>query len=360
MERENIFQIAYQALENRYREEDLFTDCFGAFLNLDRQAARSWFEWLTGIMPKEVKITTQPPLPDFPKDAPDMLIEASEMVLICEHKLGSGLGGSQLERYLQLAREQQVRTRVPHRLVLVAKERINVPPSILIDEHYCHPESTGHFLWQDVYQMLAQLPDEQQELSMEGKLRQQFMAYLRSLHMAPIKIPKGCPPLSGDYSPEEKEQQRAFGEAWWHARDWLEQEKGYRTSKNSRIAFDVWTTPFSEIPNHSGIHHLTIEPSEGEHLPPEATFQPPVLEFNISLDSGFDEVEKRILANRRSNLAFLALPLAVRRQKQSTGRIRISYAVPLNPLFEYADIREALYKVLEELYTQILLPSISS
>jgi len=360
MERENIFQIAYQALENRYREEDLFTDCFGALLNLDGQAAQSWFEKLTGIKPKEVKITTQPPLIDYPGEFPDMLLEAPEGVLICEHKLGSPPGEDQLERYLQLAQKEQARTGVPHHLVLVGRDRRNVPQSVLDDEHYCHPVGAAHFFWQDAYQTLAQLPDEQQELSVEGKLRQQFMAYLRSLHLAPITLPKGCPPLSGDYSPEDKEQQRAFGEAWWHARDWLEQEKGYRTSKNSRIAFDVWTTPFSEIPNHSGIHHLTIEPSEGEHLPPEAMFQPPVLEFNISLDNGFGEVEKRILANRRSNLVFLSLPLAVRRQKQSTGRIRIGYAVPLNPLFEYADIREALYKVLEEIYTQILLPAVSS
>jgi hypothetical protein len=140
MERENIFQIADQARENRYREEDLFTDCFGAFLNLDGQAARSWFEQLTGIKPKEIMITTQPSFPDYPGDAPDMLLKAPEGVLICEHKLGSSPGEDQLERYLQLAQREQTRTGAPHRLVLVGRERRNVPQSVLNDEHYCHPD----------------------------------------------------------------------------------------------------------------------------------------------------------------------------------------------------------------------------
>ena len=358
MNRENVFLISSHAFSGRYREEDLLTDNFGSFLNLDGQFARTWFELVTGTTPKSIKVTTQPPFQEYPNDAPDMILETPEGVLICENKLGSPLGDKQLERYLDLVRTEKARTRLPHYLALVGKDRISIPQSVINSRYYCHPKGATHFFWQDIYHLLTKNLDDVNEAPVISKLRIQFLEYLHFLHLSPIVLPNGCPPLSGDFSPEEKAQQRAFGEAWWSIRDWFEQ-KGYRTNPSSRIALYVWPTPFSEILNSRGIHHFLIEPNEGKDIPRNAKFLPPILKFNITLEERANEFGKRLLDFPDLHLDFLNLPLSVQRQKQLSGQIRVSFMVPLNPLFEYINIREALKKVVEEIYIRIILPAIS-
>ena len=354
MKRDNLFLVAYNSIAGKYGPEDLLTDQFGALLAIDKRLSTSWFEKITGIAPDELIITTQPPFHDYPHDAPDMLLQSDRLVLICEHKLSSPLGKTQLKRYLDLVHSEQIRTGIPHRLAVVGKNRLNVPVTILKDDNYCHPSvNERHFFWKDVYNTLSKLQDLDGETQVTRTLRKQFMEYLRDLGLAPITLPKGFVPYKRHNTPAEKEQQSAFGEAWAPTRNWLE-DKGYRTNPSSRSGLYIYTTPYSEIPNHKGMHHILLDPTEELKMPGMVDIELPVIEYDFTLDPGYESLANKIIAGFGSHLKYLNLTLAAGRRKTVRGLPRFALAVSLKPLFETGDLSRALFEVTKEIYMGLL------
>ena len=280
------------------------------------------------------------------------------MVLVCEHKLGSALGNLQLERYLKLVIGEEARTGVPHRLVFVARDLVNVPQDILRDSHYLRPENRAHYRWQDIHTMLEELQGNQRmKSSAPARLRRQFIEHLRLLRLAAPKLPEGFVPYRPNNTPEEREILRKFGEQWATTYTWFD-EKGYRCNIDSFIALYIWPTSHSEIPNQSGISHLLAEASMGIDMPRHAEFDPPVLEFNVHFEPEYKDLFNQLLTPKSFQLSYLNLPGSVQRLRQSTRRICISYAVPLNPLFETESFMDALLSVILEIYQTKLMPSL--
>ncbi|MBT3368960.1 MAG: hypothetical protein HN416_17590, partial [Nitrospina sp.] len=223
------------------------------------------------------------------------------------------------------------------------------------DEHYCRPaDGANHYLWKDIFILLRQLQIHDKEKTIYEKLRAQFMLHLRSLGLAPIELPKGFIPVNSNNTPEEKEQQYAFGEAWSLTRNWLE-EKGFRTNLSSRTGLYIWPTPFSEISDHKGLHHILISPYEKIKTRHIVDFDPPVLDFTVSLEA---ESKNKIFSQMREvdRLDYLDLPLLIGDLKKIKHGPRILFATPLTPLLESDDLPKVLLSVTKEIYNQFLIP----
>lgn len=106
-------------------------------------------------------------------ERPDCLLRTEDFDILCEHKLNSPLGKSQLERYLSLVNPR------PCYLALISNQLLDVPSSVLQSPRYLRPKESGnrpHFLWRDLHPLVKQL---------RSILGRQFKDYMDSLGMNP-------------------------------------------------------------------------------------------------------------------------------------------------------------------------------
>ncbi len=358
MNRENIFQQAFDAMEGKYGEEDLLTDQLGFYFRLDKDAASAWFEFITGVQADQLEISTQPQLIEYPGDRPDMLLKAPDMILICEHKMGSSLGEDQLERYLELTKNEEKRTQKPHRLALVNPKRVSVPEEVLNDPQYCKPQESPNFRWQDLYRILQELRDQSDDKSNPvAQLRTQFIKHLRFLRLSAIEAHAGYPNLlDKEYSKARDNQQRAFFEQWYLTQNWFE-KKNYKTNPGSRVQLYIINTDNSEIPENKGVELMIAEPTRGDDLPRYADFEGPCIEFNIGFSENQEKMIKKMAEPKTLFLHKFPIKVSVQVLKRDSVRKRVSFAMPLKPLLDYASIPEALLSVISEIYSERVLPA---
>lgn len=108
-------------------------------------------------------------------DRPDFLLECDDYDIIVEHKLDSGLGDVQLERYLAWA----ARCSKPTYLALVASHVCEVAEDVVQSPLYLTPRAHGrrHFAWSDLYPAVARQPD---------RIAREFAELMADLGMRPL------------------------------------------------------------------------------------------------------------------------------------------------------------------------------
>jgi hypothetical protein len=148
----NIFLLRYIPAN-----EDFFTAALEYLLNEVPELGQEIVDYICqdsvqkGL--KFKKAIDHPSLGD-PKNKPDLLLQCEGGNIICEHKLESNLGANQLERYLGLAKLQEI----PTHLALISNKNHLVPDAILESEQYLKLSGRKHFLWQDIYPIVANHP----------------------------------------------------------------------------------------------------------------------------------------------------------------------------------------------------------
>lgn len=122
-----------------------------------------------------VKCTDHPYLSS--KDRPDFMLSCEGCDILLEYKIESELGKAQLERYLQLAKNQTK----PTLLALISNRPLNVSEAVLSDPIYLKPTDSirPHFLWSAVYPIVA---------SHNDPIAMDFLKYMDSLWMRPWEI----------------------------------------------------------------------------------------------------------------------------------------------------------------------------
>jgi hypothetical protein len=215
MDHSNIFEIAFNAKNGKYGDEDLLTDLYAWYLRQDTDIAVKFIKLLTGITPTAItNIETQPTFAGFSNDFPEMVITTPQVIVICEHKVGAALGNEQLERYLKIVISEEQRSGKPHRLAFIARDLVMVSSSVHQVTHYCPAPEAIHFRWKDVYRLIQDslLPEHPQH-----DHRIQFLNCMRYLKLA-FLTPTGKFDLLFSSDPAQTEnrklQEEAFGEAW--------------------------------------------------------------------------------------------------------------------------------------------------
>lgn len=110
------------------------------------------------------------------RNKPDFLLRCETIDIICEHKLESNLGRQQLKRYLELAKNQERLTY----LALISNKLCGqaISDDIRVSELYLKSQKRSHFLWEDLYPLIADYPDQ---------LAQDFKELMAEFGMVPIK-----------------------------------------------------------------------------------------------------------------------------------------------------------------------------
>lgn len=110
------------------------------------------------------------------ENRPDFLLRCVEFDILCEHKLDSDLGNSQLERYLKLPK-----TRSTY-LALISGRNHDITDEVVGSVSYLRPQTSTalHFYWEDFYPAIS--------LHRE-RLVQDFLLYMRDLGMSPSPLP---------------------------------------------------------------------------------------------------------------------------------------------------------------------------
>lgn len=82
---------------------------------------------------------------------PDMLLTTNDWQVLFEHKLEAPMETDQLRRYLQLARTLGNNMR----LAFMSRTPWTIDPGVLSDPLYLKPDGRDHFLWTDIYPLVA-------------------------------------------------------------------------------------------------------------------------------------------------------------------------------------------------------------
>ena len=355
MDHDNVFEIAFNAKNGKYGDEDLLTDLFAWYLRQDHQIAVKFVTLLTGIYPSAItKIETQPYFPGFPNDFPDMVITTPEVVIVCEHKVGAALGYEQLERYMKIVVSEKQRRVLPHHLVFIARDLVMISATVHQDPHYCCAPEAVHFRWKDVYRLI------QENLSPahpRNDHRIQFLNCLRYLKLAFID-PTGNYNLLFSSDPELIEekllQEKSFGEAWKTidgTSAWFE-ERGFKPEYGSRKELYLIARETSEISTSQGLKHLHISPADGKNMPKGAVFQPPCLKFFVHFNRECPEAIGRMIVNSPSSLETLGLPIAVHSSNSSSGPAQ--FWLPLEPILKAPSLSDTLRDVVVEIYQKTI------
>ena len=388
MDHSNIFEIAFNAKNGKYGDEDLFTDLLAWSFRQDPDLCRYLIQYLFLIdITSRPSITTQPSFKNFPNDYPDMLIETPQVNLICEHKLASPLGSRQLERYLALVVSEEQRTSKHHRLAFIARDIVKIPGEVLCHSHYCRPPDAAHFRWRDIYAKIQSLIETQQQSPLTVH-RSQLLDCMRFLKLA-FLVPKGGYGLvaSGNGVPENRNiapiasaiktrertvaipqapdsqkliQEIAFGEAWLTidgTEAWFE-TRGYKMEIGSRKELYISARDVSEITTQMGLKHIHVTPNDGKNMPRNAQFHPPCLKCFVSFTVGNESVIADMIRRSPNTLNFLSLPLAVKAGSKSTDPFQ--FWLPLAPIIAAPDLSDALRNVTTELYQKVILPAFTA
>lgn len=152
---------------------------------------------------------------------PDFMLECSDYNLLCEHKLESGLGVRQLERYLGLPAEK------PTYLVLITNASQSISPEVLANQNYLRPRSslTPYFVWDSIFPIISKQTD---------RLAQEFVVYMRDLEMAPPDLPSGWEHLFVDSNVAS-----AFFDLTREARAFFQINGGRCKADPSRLGFQA-------------------------------------------------------------------------------------------------------------------------
>lgn len=152
---------------------------------------------------------------------PDFMLECSDYNLLCEHKLESGLGVRQLERYLELP---AVKTTY---LVLITNASQSISSEVLANQNYLRPLSslTAYFTWDAIYPIISRQID---------RLAREFVEYMRDLEMAPPDLPSGWEHLFVDSNVAN-----AFFDLTREARAFFQVNGGRCKADPSRLGFQA-------------------------------------------------------------------------------------------------------------------------
>jgi hypothetical protein len=134
--------------------------------------------------------------PEFTRtDRPDFLLKCSDFDIVCEHKLGSDLGDSQLERYCRITEKRN-----NSYLVLIANQaRLGVSKTVKVNPVYAYPQSADcpYFLWESFFGLVKQS---------ENRLAREFLDYMEGLGMAPWRFGDWGDPFMQDAAAEQFRQ----------------------------------------------------------------------------------------------------------------------------------------------------------
>lgn len=376
MIRDNLFEIARNAMTGKYGDENLLTDLFAGLLRLDGALACTWFERVAGKRPEAVEVETQvSPCPDG-DDTVDMRLTSRSpfrLALLMEHKVDARLGPGQLERYVAAAKKAQAAARdgTRYRVALVAPARMAIPAEVAADRDiYCAPPNRPCFLWDDVYSTVRGLhdshPDERFPVAL---LRKQFLAFLKNRRLVIPQVPDGPWDLllwnekDGEGPTEERaqqarEQQVSFGEAWSSVDDWLT-DRGFKCQRASRAAFMAWTTQISEVPRSSGIDLLAGSVSDGRKAPPEVRFANYCLEFWVDGAAAGEPIRNAIAKAETSGFPLPVndreVDVVLQRTTHSKNRPSATYWLEADTLLQSATLADDLLAIVTGIYERSIL-----
>jgi hypothetical protein len=140
-------------LEDNINLEDRLTFAWSWMLNLLPELGQAFCDLIADRtrLPKARFVSAT----DHPSyrvsDYPDMLLTTSGWRLIFEHKLGSPMNTQQLESYLSLAATLGKDTK----LAFMSRDPWTVAPTVLSNPLYMRPHDHDHFLWTDIYPLVA-------------------------------------------------------------------------------------------------------------------------------------------------------------------------------------------------------------
>jgi hypothetical protein len=165
-------------LRHIQQEEDFFTSALECLLNRVPELGQKIVDYLCQNRGLSESPIFQSAI-DHPyfgnwRNKPDFLLRCETLDIICEHKLESNLGCNQLERYLELAEDQEQSTY----LTLISNKLCGeqISDHIRSSKKYLQPQTRSHFLWQDLYPLVAEHPDQ---------LAQDFKELMAGFGMAP-------------------------------------------------------------------------------------------------------------------------------------------------------------------------------
>lgn len=152
---------------------------------------------------------------------PDFLLECADYDLLCEHKLKSGLGVRQLERYLELPAAK------PTYLVFITNCSQRLSSDVVSHPRYLRPKQSlvPYFTWDAIYPLIAERTE---------RIAQEFARYMRDLEMAPTTLPSGWEHLFVD-----PEVANAFFDATREARAFFQNAGARCKADPSRLGFQL-------------------------------------------------------------------------------------------------------------------------
>lgn len=165
----NIF-----CLSTRLTEEDRFTAAFCYLIdsipNIGQALVDLFSAQSDSVSSRFLNVEDHPRLSSV--NRPDLRIACDDFDIVCEHKIVSGLGPLQLERYLSLRQDK------PYYLVLVARSVVSVSDQVLRQPHFLRPreQAANHFRWHEIYPIVA---------SRSERLARDFTDYMKLLGMEP-------------------------------------------------------------------------------------------------------------------------------------------------------------------------------
>lgn len=139
-------------LEENIDREDRLTFAWSWMLNLLPDLGQAFCDLVaerSGLPTSRFQSATDHPSYRV-SDFPDMLLTTSDWQVLFEHKLDAPMDREQLGRYLALA------GRFPQtRLAFMSRDPWTIDASVLSDPLYLKPHGRDHFLWTDIYPLVA-------------------------------------------------------------------------------------------------------------------------------------------------------------------------------------------------------------
>lgn len=186
----NIFLIS-----PRMKPEDRFTAHWHYLLENFRDLAQEIVVIIatsSGIPPSKLLEVTDHPPGFGGENQPDFLFKCEDYELVCEHKLESGLGNKQLQRYCRA-----VEKRENAYLILIANQAgIAIPPEVQENSVYLSPTDSDYpyYLWDRFYGKINQYG---------ARVTEEFAGYMDALGMAPWEFGEWGDPFNDHQSSEQ-------------------------------------------------------------------------------------------------------------------------------------------------------------
>ena len=147
----DIFSIAFHY--QRLGDEDMLTALWHYVLSSVPDLGQAFVDDLssrTGLPPSRFVGALDHPRGDR-ENRPDLLVQCADWSVLFEHKLESPLGLRQLERYVDLARQNKWRFAVMAKRPIVIGEDVLRAPEFVTPTD---PQEPRHFLWQNLQPLL--------------------------------------------------------------------------------------------------------------------------------------------------------------------------------------------------------------